>query len=81
MMFINFEEEMLENYLLESSKMNYYSLTYHQARILAYEYAVALNKCFSRWMNNCIAGLDWMKNFMKKHKKTFVAKTGKYESI
>jgi len=78
--FTNVEEGMLESYLLKSSKMNY-SLTYHQARILAYEYAVALNKCFSRWMNNCIAGLDWMKNFMKKYKKTFVAKTGKYESI
>jgi len=78
-MFINFEEEMLENYLLESSKMNYYSLTYHQARILAYEYAVTLNKCPSKWMNNCIAGLD--EKFYEEAQKTFVAKSKKYEHI
>lgn len=58
---------MLESYLLQSSKMNY-GLTYKQTRILAYKYAVALNKCPAQWQKNEIAGIEWMKCFMKKHK-------------
>lgn len=64
--FTNDEERMLERYFLKMSKMNY-GLTYLQGRELAYQYANALEKCPEKWMNNKKAGIEWMKNFMKRH--------------
>ncbi|CAH1636479.1 unnamed protein product [Spodoptera littoralis] len=64
--FTNDEELMLERYFLKMSKMNY-GLTYLQGRKLAYQYAAALDKCPEKWLDNKSAGIEWMKNFMKRH--------------
>lgn len=65
--FDNCEEGMLEDYFLKRSRMHY-GLTYLQGRQLAYEYATALKKCPEKWTANKMAGTDWMKGFMKRHK-------------
>ncbi|KAL3268639.1 hypothetical protein HHI36_007743 [Cryptolaemus montrouzieri] len=48
------------------SKMNF-GLTYLQGRKLTYEYAGALDECPEKWLDNKSAGIEWMKNFMKRH--------------
>lgn len=60
------EETALEGYLIKSTKMNY-GLTYVQARELAYDYAKALGKCPTKWMENKQAGTEWIKGFMARH--------------
>lgn len=65
--FTNLEENMLENYMLKCCKMKY-GLTYCQARTVAYEYAKALKKCPESWKQNQLAGIEWMKGFMRRHK-------------
>lgn len=65
--FNDLEELDLKNYLLRSSKINY-GLTYLQTRKLAYEYAKRLLRSVPKnWLNNEIAGCEWMKGFMKRH--------------
>ncbi|CAG4932395.1 unnamed protein product [Colias eurytheme] len=71
--FTNDEERMLEGYFLKMSSMNY-GLTYLQGRELAYEYARALGKCPEKWLNNKLAGIEWMKSFMKRHSKLSLRK-------
>lgn len=72
-MFTNDEERMVKEYLLKSSKMNY-GLTYKQARKLAYEYALALGKCPTKWTQNKQAGIEWLKGFMKRNKDLSIRK-------
>lgn len=47
-MFINHEEEALENYNQKCSKMTYGS-TYIQIHILAYDYTENLGRCHNKW--------------------------------
>lgn len=61
------EEVMLQKYILKSSKMNY-GLTYNKTRLLAYQYAKALKKCPEAWELNKIAGIEWLKGFMGRHR-------------
>lgn len=61
------EEDQLEKYLIHSSKLHY-GLTYYQTRQFAHEYAVRLEKNIpAPWRENNIAGLEWVKGFMKRH--------------
>lgn len=61
------EEESLSSYLKISSKMAY-GLTYVQTRELAFQYAIKLEKNIpNNWTENKKAGVDWMKQFMKRH--------------
>lgn len=71
--FTNDEERMMKEYLLTSSKMNY-GLTYKQARHLAYQYALELGKCPSKWTENREAGIEWLKGFMKRNKDLSIRK-------
>lgn len=71
--FLNDEEAMLEEYFLKRSRMHY-GLTYLQGRQLAYEYATALKKCPEKWTANKMAGIDWMKGFMKRHRELSLRK-------
>lgn len=68
------EEAMLEEYLVQSSKLQY-GLTYKQVRDLAYDYAIKLQCKFpNRWETEKTAGLDWMKGFMKRHQRLSLRK-------
>ncbi|KAB0805286.1 hypothetical protein PPYR_02256 [Photinus pyralis] len=61
------EENELESYLKQSSQI-LYGLTYQATRKLAYQYAVKLQKTFPiQWKENEIAGVEWMRLFMKRH--------------
>lgn len=61
------EEELLVNYLLKSSRIHY-GLTYVQSRKLAFDYAIRIQRKHPvSWDDNQLAGLDWMKGFMKRH--------------
>lgn len=60
------QELLLEQYLAACSNMNY-GLTYKHIRKLAFEYAVHLNQCPEKWKQNEMAGVDWMKGYMKRH--------------
>ncbi|XP_063216845.1 uncharacterized protein LOC134527825 [Bacillus rossius redtenbacheri] len=61
------EEAMLEEYLIQSSKMQF-GLTYLLIREFAYSYAVKLCRPLpSNWTTQKMAGTDWMKSFMKRH--------------
>lgn len=62
------EEKELEEYLVRSSEIHY-GLTYRNARKLAYEFAVRLNKKFpQKWTQTGLAGEDWMWSFMQRHR-------------
>ncbi|XP_065671766.1 uncharacterized protein LOC136089643 [Hydra vulgaris] len=67
------EELMLRDYLIKSSKMNY-GLTYKQAKELAFQYAMKLCKCLSKWRENKQAGIEWLKGFMKRHQELSLRK-------
>lgn len=60
------EELLLENYILKCSSMNY-GLTYKMIRTLAYQYARHLGSCPKKWDENKLAGIDWLKGYMKRH--------------
>lgn len=60
------QEVLLEQYIVDSSNLNY-GLTYKHIRKLAFEYAVHLNQCPNKWEQNQMAGVDWMKGFMRRH--------------
>lgn len=45
-----------------------YGLIYLQAKTVAYQYGKALKKCPELWEQNQIAGIKWMKGFMRRHK-------------
>lgn len=61
------EEDQLETYLGHSSELHH-GLTYYQPRQFAHEYAVRLEKNIpASWRENNIAGLEWVKGFMKRH--------------
>lgn len=61
------EEALLENYILKCSSMNY-GLTYKMIRSLAFQYASHLGSCPKKWEDNKLAGIDWLKGYMKRHK-------------
>lgn len=68
------EEDMLEDYLIQASKMQY-GLTYKQIRDFAYSYASKVsNKIPKTWEDNKTAGVDWMKGFMRRHPKLSLRK-------
>ncbi|XP_039276104.1 uncharacterized protein LOC120349672 [Nilaparvata lugens] len=61
------EERLLEEYLINCSRMHY-GLTYKQFRDFAYSYALVLRKTLPEGWNHAeTAGIDWMKGFMKRH--------------
>lgn len=61
------EETRLADYLVHSSKLQY-GLTYYQVRQFAYSYAMKLERRVPEsWIQNKIAGIDWMKAYMKRH--------------
>lgn len=65
--FTSEEEVDLEKYVIHSSKLQY-GLTYFQFRKFAYEYASRLNKTIPQsWLAQKIAGIEWMKGFMRRH--------------
>lgn len=65
----NTEENMLEQYTLHCSKLNY-GLSRKEVCKLAYEFASAKNKDVPpSWDINCRAGIDWFRGFMQRHPK------------
>ncbi|XP_022834564.1 uncharacterized protein LOC111362220 [Spodoptera litura] len=61
------EEELLNKYILECSKMHY-GLTCVQVKKLAYEFAKANGlKYPASWERNKMAGADWLASFRKRH--------------
>lgn len=61
------QETVLADYILTCSKMNY-PLTTKDSRRLAYETAVKNNVIIpEQWENEKMAGLEWLRNFMKRH--------------
>lgn len=63
------EESELESYLHKASAMNF-GLTYKHARALAFQYAKKLSKNYPAvWDNSQMAGIEWMRSFMKRHPK------------
>ncbi|XP_074035914.1 uncharacterized protein [Leptinotarsa decemlineata] len=67
--FTNNQEIELVKYIQTCSDMNY-GLTYKQIRVLAFDYASALPECNIpvQWRANRIAGIEWLKCFMKRNK-------------
>lgn len=66
--FTKTEEDLLNKYILECSKMHY-GLTCVQVKKLAYEFAKANEiKYPASWNNNKMAGADWLASFRKRHK-------------
>lgn len=61
------EEQLLEEYIIKCSRLNY-GLTYLMIRKTAYEYAVHMGRCPKKWEENNLAGIDWLRSFMKRHK-------------
>ena len=50
-------------------------MTYKQIRKLAYDYGRILQcKPASSWIDNKVAGIDWLQGFMKRHKKLTLRK-------
>ena len=73
--FTNKQEEMLQEYILECSKMNY-GLNYTQViRKLAFEYSHKLGCCPQKWKVKGTAGIEWMKSYMKRHPRLSLRKT------
>lgn len=65
--FSNDEETFLENYLVQSCKMQY-GLTYNQVGEFAYSYAVKLERKLGKcWEENKSAGVEWIKGFMRRN--------------
>lgn len=61
------EEELLVDYILKISKMNY-GLSKKGVRQLAFKYAVANGKSIPEtWKDGKIAGEQWMRHFMQRH--------------
>ena len=66
--FRDYEEMSLKTYIMECSKMNY-GLTYDAIRVLAYDLAMKNNLTVPDvWNKNKMAGIDWLKGFMSRHK-------------
>ena len=61
------EENLLKDYIIKSSKLNY-GLSRKQVCKLAYDFASAKNKdAPPTWNSNCHARIDWFRGFMPKH--------------
>lgn len=60
------QEDLLQGYIIKCSKMNY-GLNYIQIRQIAFEYSDKLGCCPEKWKVKGIAGLEWMKSYMKRH--------------
>ena len=61
------QEELLVTHLIKSSKVRY-GHTYKQVRKLSYDYSLSLGiKIKKSWSDNQLAGVDWMKGFMRRH--------------
>ncbi|KAG5877615.1 hypothetical protein JTB14_010302 [Gonioctena quinquepunctata] len=69
--FSNEEESLLNNYMIDCSKMHY-GLTCIQVRKLAYGYAKANSPKYpSNWDENMMAGKDWLQCFRNRDKPEF----------
>ncbi|KYN06058.1 PREDICTED: uncharacterized protein LOC108783334 [Cyphomyrmex costatus] len=64
--FTDEEECELTEYLLKADSI-YFGLTVLEARVLAFSYAVKLNKAPENWRNNKTAGIEWFRGFMRRH--------------
>lgn len=72
--FYKTQEEMLCEYLLKCSTIKY-GMSYQQVRVFAYEYAKQLGLVIpENWIENKIAGVDWVLGFMKRHKQLTLRK-------
>jgi len=61
-------ETMLCDYLKNSARM-YFGLTPIEVRTLAYELGMKNNlKLPENWMEHCMAGEDWLRGFLKRHR-------------
>jgi hypothetical protein len=70
------EEDMLCNYIVTCSKLNY-GLTYKQIRKLAFDFAKNLGRAIPKNSDDQeMAGIDWMKGLMNIHKNLSVRKLG-----
>lgn len=68
------QEAMLETYIVQSSKMNY-GLTYVEIRKLALSYAKLIGCEYpNNWDTSNMAGIDWLKGYMKRHKRLSLRK-------
>lgn len=56
----------MQKYVIKCSKINY-GLNYIQIKKLAFGYAKKLGCCPEIWDDKGIAGLEWIKCFMKQH--------------
>ena len=62
------DEKLFVDYILECSKM-FHGLSVKATRKLAYEYAKRNNRAYpNSWDTNCIAGYDWFRGLMMRHK-------------
>lgn len=61
------QEDLLVKYIIKCSKMSY-GLNYKQICQLGFDYAKKVNRCPQKWLENGIAGIEWLKCFMKRHK-------------
>jgi hypothetical protein len=67
---------MLVDYVIKCSKLNY-GMTYKQFRQLAYDSGRRLQCKIPRsWIDNKIAGIDWLQGFMIRHKSLMLRKPG-----
>ncbi|KAG5887399.1 hypothetical protein JTB14_001589 [Gonioctena quinquepunctata] len=65
--FSSAEETKLKEYLLKASSMNF-GLTYLHTRSLAFQFAKIVSKKYPLvWNDNQVAGIEWMRSFMKRH--------------
>lgn len=65
--FSSSQELLLAEYLIKSSEIQY-GLSYKQVRSFAYSYANHLSLHMPQsWIKNKMAGVDWVKLFMKRH--------------
>ena len=68
------QELVLVDYVIKCSKVNY-GMTYKQFHQLAYDCGRRLQSKFpSSWIDNKIAGIDWLLGFMKRHKNPTLSK-------
>jgi len=75
--FSQVQESLLVEYIIKCSKINY-GLTCKQIRKLAYDYSLKSNiKVPKAWSENCIAGIDWLLGFMKRHPSLSIRKPEK----
>ena len=70
------DENVLATYLHRAADI-YFGVSPHEARKLAYQYAVKLNvKIPLTWSEKTMAGADWFSSFLKRHPTLAIRKPG-----